>query len=292
MRYFLAVAEALSFRKAGDRLHVSHPALSKQIRDLECELGVSLLERNTVRVLLTPAGRQFQKDASDILARADKMRNRVRELSVSQNQLLIGWPGPFGEYFLPQILSAFRQLHPDVNIRILGKNPNEQIQALLAGKIDIAFAPTRVVQSCSSINHKLLIKSPLGVVLSKNHRLCRYKTLTSDQIRKETFWYLGPVNYRSIHLADIKKALHDVTLKPSQLKNAEELDSLLTFIISGNGITMLPRALVTLRTRQVCFRKLTDINDHNNFEFCAIWRKQPPSALLSDFLSFLKTRRR
>ena len=140
LRYFVAVAEDLSFSRAAERLLVAQPALSTQIAQLEAELGVLLLDRNRRSVRLTLAGQAFLQDARGLLRAADEAGERVRRVSRGEEgQLTIAFFSAPTMIFLPEIVRHFRSLHPGVSLRLLELTPERQLPALVQGVADLGF---------------------------------------------------------------------------------------------------------------------------------------------------------
>ena len=136
LRYFVAVAEELNFRRAADRLHVSHPALSQQIGDLESEIGLKFFERNSRRVELTEAGRAFLSGARRTLTAAKHAIIEAKEAAQGERgRLVIGTLGPITSPFLPQALARFREQHPMVEATALHMGNPLQTESLLEGLI-------------------------------------------------------------------------------------------------------------------------------------------------------------
>src|SRR5262245_60235793 len=124
LRYFVAVAEALSFRGAAERLRVAQPALSKQIRDLEDECGARLFDRNTSRVRMTDAGAVLLEEARQLLAQANRLPALVRDAAQGRRgRLIIGNIGSLTAGFLPASLAAFHAKFPDVDVTLIELRP-------------------------------------------------------------------------------------------------------------------------------------------------------------------------
>src|SRR6266436_2248333 len=136
LRYFVTVAEDLSFRRAAERLHLSHPTLSKQIGDLENELGLKLFDRNPRRVELTEVGRGFLVEAKRTLVSAQQAIAHAHEVATGERgRLSIGAITPVTYAFLNDALTRFRELFPLVEVTVLHMNNLAQIDALLNGSI-------------------------------------------------------------------------------------------------------------------------------------------------------------
>jgi len=134
LRYFVAVAEALSYRSAAESLRVAQPALSKQIKDLEADVGVRLLDRDTGGGTLTDAGVVFLEEARDILERVEMAASAAREAAAGKGgRLTIGSVGPISVSLLPAALAAFRQKFPRVEINLHDFTMPHQFTALRRG---------------------------------------------------------------------------------------------------------------------------------------------------------------
>lgn len=141
LRYFVAVAEALSFSEAARRLHVSQPPLSVQIKALEDELGSTLLERSRHHVALTPAGELFLDKARAALANLDQAREVVRQVASGEaGEIRVGFTAsvPMQDMF-PRAVHAFREAHRHAKLELVHMSTGQQLQQLENGEIDIAF---------------------------------------------------------------------------------------------------------------------------------------------------------
>src|SRR5262249_15536199 len=141
LRYFVAVAEELSFSRAAERLNIAQPPLSQQIKHLEAELGLQLLERSTRPLRLTEAGRFFQKQAADILAKMDEAVARTRPGGRGETGwLAIGYIGSAVNTLLPGVLRRLAVEHPKVDVTTIEMHHEEQATALAHGHIHVGLA--------------------------------------------------------------------------------------------------------------------------------------------------------
>ena len=175
LRYFIAIAEELSLRRAAHRLHVSQPALSRQISDLEDELGVELFTRNSRGVELTEAGRVFLIGGRRALAAAKQAAEQAREAAKGERgRLVIGSVGPATISFLPVVLSRFREQHPLVEITVLHLNNRAQVEGVLNGSIMLGIgyylSSTLEEDEQEQVSTRLLLRSPVVIVCPKNRR--------------------------------------------------------------------------------------------------------------------------
>lgn len=285
LRYFVAVAEKLSFRAAADALHVSHPALSKQIKDLEYELGVKLLERNTVNVWLTEAGSTLLADARDILSRVDMAVHAAR--ATAGNLLLLGSPGHFWASYLQDVLRVFRKSHPEADIRIVDRLPWEQVAALNKGEIQLGFVSKRDLTKAKSVESEFLLKSEFGVILCAEHPLASRTELTWEDIRNEDLFVFGK-GRPSRQMQDIRVMLPRVRFDKERLKCVERIESMMTLLAAGQGITILPEVFAREKTDLLRFVPLRGGGRKVHFEMWLMWRSRDASQTLKDFITLIR----
>jgi DNA-binding transcriptional LysR family regulator len=285
LRYFVAVAEKLSFRAAADVLHVSHPALSKQIKDLEHELGVKLLERNTVNVWLTESGRRLLDDARDILARVDVAVNATR--AATGDLLLLGSPGCFWASYLQDVLKILRRSHPGVDIRIVERLPWEQVAALNRGEIQLGFVSKRDLSKAKSVESEYLLKSEYGVILGVEHPLASRKELGWEDIRGENLFIFGK-GRRSRQMQDIRLMLPGARFDKERLKSVERIESMTTLLVSGQGISILPEVFAREMTGVLRYVPLRGGGPKVHFEMWLMWRSGDTSQTLKDFIALMR----
>jgi LysR family transcriptional regulator, benzoate and cis,cis-muconate-responsive activator of ben and cat genes len=139
LRYFVSVAETENVSRAALKLHISQPALSRQIRDLEEEIGVLLLERTAKSVCLTQAGRVFLPEARAVLQRADQAINKAKAVAGADTELRIGYSPTPTARLLPAILRAYQRAMPDVRVRLHDWRNDENLAGLRQGRLHLAF---------------------------------------------------------------------------------------------------------------------------------------------------------
>src|SRR5213592_3985790 len=178
LRYFVAVAGELNFTKAAERLHLAQPSLTRQIHNLEEEIGVLLLNRSKNHVDLTEEGRAFLIDAKRVLALAAESVQNVQCLSRGETgRLNIAYLSHFNFELLPKTLVAFRQACPQIALNLFDMTPAEQFHALEARKIDLGFvglrSPTapKDLQWESIARHKAVVVLPVKHSLAKKHQI-------------------------------------------------------------------------------------------------------------------------
>ena len=238
LRYFIAVAEEGSLLHAAERrLHTSQPSLSRQIRDLELELGVKLLERKARGIELTAAGRVFLDHARlafmQIEVGCEAARNTERPHK----------PG-FGLGFLPgqeviwlsEALRILREEAADVDVTITTKSSPELANALMQGEIDVALL--RRETRTAGLDFKFLVKEPLVAILPSRHRLARHKTIRPEDICREDF--ISTARAAPVLKTVIEEYAAKLGLKLKQIYDAETLSGGMSLVASTGGFTLLP----------------------------------------------------
>ena len=170
LRYFAAVAEELNVRQAGRRLHVSQPPLSRQIRDLEEELGTKLFDRRKKKMTLTAAGECFLREARQILAHVERAGQLALAASRGETgQLTVGFLSALGGLLLPPAIRSFRRSFPVVDVTVQEMSPPEQIVALLDRQIDLGIVGLPVIEVNPDLIFEPLRQVSLVVALPPGH---------------------------------------------------------------------------------------------------------------------------
>jgi LysR family hca operon transcriptional activator len=281
LRYFVAVAEEGSLTNAAERrLHTAQPSLSRQIRDLELEVGVSLLERGARGVTLTAAGRTFLDHARLALLQVDAASEAARRAAQPEKRpFTIGFLAGQELVWLPEALRILRGEQPDVEITLASQSSPELAGALMRGKVDVAFL--RREKDASGIAFKSLIREPLVAVLPADHRLATQKTVRVQDLAAET--YVSPTRVAPALKAVIENyaAKSGVVLKPAY--DAENTSSVISLVTSSSGVTLLPLYVKLMLPASVVIRPLH--GDVPTIELVLGYSRSNTSALLKRFLS-------
>lgn len=291
LRYFVAVAEELNFRRAAERLNVTRPALSKQIKDLEDEIGLKLLERDTVRVALTDAGKVFLGDAQTILDDVENAIARAREAQDGRRgQLRIGSVGQIASSFLPDALKAFRVNFPDVEVVFVEMTPPEQLEALAKDEIDLGFAYGRDTEKVPGMSSLLLVRSTFGVSMSKDHPLASRRSLRLDDLRDQAILCVGDEKH-STHRRDILAMFEETGAMPGSVRNILGFESLLTMVAADQGLSMLPEVLDLRASHGIVTLPLLGERAKVDFTMWAVWKTAGASLLVRNFVRLLERNR-
>lgn len=288
LRYFVAVADELNFRKAAERLHITRPALSKQIKDLEEEAGVKLLERDTVRVALTDAGSVFLAEARAVLADVERAVGLAREAQDGRRgQLRIGSVGQIAAGFLPEALKVFRTSYPDVEIVFMEMTPPEQLAALDKGEIHIGFVYGDAADEEERFGRLLLIRSPYGVSVSRDHAFARRESLAPAELAGRPMLCIADES-SSGHGETIRSILTKEGVTAGPMRPISGFDSLLTMIAADQGLSLLPVILDLSKSHGIITLPLGLSEGNGDFFMWAVWRKDGDSRLARNFIRILE----
>lgn len=257
LRYFVAVAEEKSFNKAAERLFISQPPLSRQIKQLEEEIGVTLIDRDNRPLKLTEAGEFFYDHAIQILAKSEKLKAMTMRKANSDNSISIGFVSSILYGILPKIIARFRTFYPNLEIKLQELNSWQQTQGLVDGKIDVGFG--RLLFEDASIRRVVLRQESLVVAVPINHTLIKegrtsvnLMDLTSESL------FLYPTSPRPSFIDYVLKLFEARNLKASNFTEVRELHIALGLVAAGEGLTIVPKTLEHLRNQEVSYLPFED----------------------------------
>lgn len=275
LRYFVAVADELSFTRAALRLHTAQPSLSQQIRNLEDEVGTPLFERTRRTVVLTDAGRVFLAEARLVLAQADRAVARARQVGMGRATLTIGFVPAAEVRIFPEILPRLRLSFPDVNVELRSLPTADQEEALLRGAIDVAFMRKPVASA--HLRSEVVLTEPLVVVLPSTHALAKLPSIAPEQLSGEPFISTNPQFSGQLYsVADAYCETHRIERKIAQVATNILLN--LNLVGMGLGYALLPAYVASLTSSAICTRPLT--GEPPRIDLLMVSRKEPlPAAL-------------
>jgi DNA-binding transcriptional LysR family regulator len=255
LEYFVAAAEELNFTHAAERLHVSQPPFSKQIHDLEGELGLELFSRRRKGVVLTPAGKSFLVDARRILEDCDTSIRKAQRISRGEiGELAVGYISALTHDFLSKALQVWRQTTPGIVIDCIEMDTVSQERALLEGRISVGILVPSNRPVLELLKVRLLIKYPMSLALPKSHPLANKPRIPLSLLKEEPFIGLNRMypNYGDWLLKVCRRA----GFKPRIVKEADGAASALTFVAAGFGIAAVSEPLQKIPAKDVIFRDL------------------------------------
>jgi LysR family transcriptional regulator, hca operon transcriptional activator len=283
LRYFVAVAEAGSLTVAAKgKLHTSQPSISRQIRDLEEEVGAQLLTRSARGIELTPAGRAFLERARSVLSQVEAAGEAARRVAHPGKPCFsMGFLTGHELTWMPEAMQILRHELPNIDVIISSQYSPLLADGLSKGKIDAAFL--RREKGAPDLAFRLLVKEPLVVILPTNHRLAALKAITPQDLAGETFVTVSDT-------APVLRGVIDNYLKRSGVKitAAHEADHVtmgMSLIASTRGVGLLPAYAQNFLPRSITSRPLK--GDAPAVELVLGYKKSNESPILKLLLSKL-----
>jgi DNA-binding transcriptional LysR family regulator len=285
LRYFVAVAEALSFTKAAANLRLAQPSLTRQVRNLEEEIGVRLLDRANKRVTLTDNGRQFLYAAGKVLALCAESVAAVQRLDRGESaQLDIGYVANIHYGLLPATLGAFRKLRPRVALNLFDLSSAEQFQALESRKIDLGFVGVRPERPSADLHSECVAHDTMLVALPVRHPLARKAKVKLADLAPLFFIGMSAKTHpgaREWLLATCESAGFTGNI----LQEADAEPTAIKFVADGLGVSFMPEQVTSLPHEGVVFRPLSPPLRR---ESTIAWRGDNSSQPLQDYIRIVK----
>ena len=255
LRYFVSVADELSFTAAATRLRVAQPSLSQQVRDLEREVGTALLVRTSRKVELTAAGGAFLEQARAILAQAGQAAEQARAIGLGLvGSLSIGLTGSVLLGPLGPLVAAFGARFPRVAVRLHEMSPHEQQAALHARRTDISFLRRPVEDP--ELTDELAWPETVAVALPEQHPLAARRSIPLSLLREESFVFLRLEDSRfAQHLRD---CCVEAGFMPRISQQVVEAYSLTSLVAAGLGVALVPDCVRALSRPGVIYRPLQE----------------------------------
>lgn len=284
LRYFQAVAEERHFGRAAERLHMAQPPLSQQIRQLEAELGVTLLDRNTRKVELTPAGAAYLERVRRILADVDDAAEQAGRVAAGiEGRLVVGCVGSATYSLLPAFARALRETLPGVDLVVRGEMlVPDQVAALVAGRIDLALLRPPVEEPGLEVTP--LRSDRLIVALPEGHRLAERKRLRVRDLREEDL-VVHASRGRSVMHGAVEVLCREAGFVPRIRHEVVETSTLVTLVAAGLGAAVVPEPVSQLGVPGVTYRPLSGRGAH--VELAAAVRAGDPSRAVTRALDLL-----
>ncbi|MGY4432210.1 DNA-binding transcriptional LysR family regulator [Bradyrhizobium sp. F1.13.1] len=283
LRYFVAVAEELSFTRAAKRLGISQPPLSAQVRQLEKELGSQLLRRRARGVELTSAGKLLLEEARLILKQIETAKTSVRRRARAETgQLIVGSAG--ATYFhplIPEIIREYGKRFPDIVLMPTASNTALLIARLRTGNVDIAFVRPPISDTSGLVLQPLVSEDSV-VVLPKSHKLAGLASVALAELAREVFVMyprgLNPENYDAI-IAACRAA----GFNPALGQEAPQIVAVIPLVAAGLGISIVPRSTTRILSDEVRYVPIK--GQAPPAEIRLAYRRQDASQAAKDFVA-------
>ncbi|WP_067844291.1 LysR family transcriptional regulator [Amphibacillus sediminis] len=241
LKYFIEVAEREHVSEAAVHLHVAQSAISRQIANLENELGVQLFEREGRNVKLLPIGKIFLAHAKEAMKAIDYAKKQMDEyIDPERGSIKIGFPTSLASSLLPHLLAEFKAAYPNIHFQLRQGAYNFLIDAIKDRELDIAFIGP-VITDDPHINGDILFYEKMYLLTPNNHRLSKRKSVYLTELKDEDF-VLFPSGYIFEKL--VLDACHSVGFQPHVTTEGEDLDAIKGLVAAGIGITLLPESAI------------------------------------------------
>jgi DNA-binding transcriptional LysR family regulator len=293
LRYFLAVADELHFGRAAERLGMSQPPLSQQIRQLEALVSARLFTRTNRRVTLTDAGKLFLVEAQDILTRVDHaidLAQRAQRGEVGELRIGFTRSTPLSGH-IPRAIFAFREAAPSVQLQLQEMNSLQQIDALLDRRLQMGIVRGNVLPE--TLVSKRLFRDPLVAVLREDHpvmaKLGKNRRLRTEWLAQESFVLFGRSAGAGIH-DHVITLCRNAGFTPRVVQDAHEASTIVGLVAAGLGVSILPASCEHIGVIGVAYVPLTDPAAMS--EIHVVHRRDERSPLVAKFVRLLLTRMR
>jgi LysR family transcriptional regulator, benzoate and cis,cis-muconate-responsive activator of ben and cat genes len=284
LRYFVTLANERNYTRAADRLHIAQPPLSRQIQQLEGEIGAELIDRSSRPLRLTEPGRLFYEQAVQVLARVEEMRTMMkRALKIEKRQFVIGFVGSVLYGHLPELIREFRRAAPEVELHLVELVSLEQIGALKEGRIDVGFG--RVRFDDDEVRRIILREEPLMAALPIDHPLEKQSGPVSLEQLADERLILYPRAPRPGYADQVIALFHDRGLEPRIAHEARELQIAVGLVAAEEGVCIVPVSVQKSRVEGVRYKRLVEPATSPIIMSYRLGDRMPELALMADIIA-------
>ena len=281
LRYFIAVAEELHFRRAAARLHISQPPLSQQIARLEEELGCRLLNRTRRRVELTAAGEAFLRDARAVLEELDVAVATARRIESGQAGLLrVNFVGSALLSIVPGIIQRFRRGRPNVEIELRERSTLDQLRVLAGGLVDVGLVRPPI-EADESLTAEVVMRERTVAAIPSDHPLAQRSRISLRTLAAEPLVLFPREQAPGFHDL-LTGRLAASGRSPHVVQYAPEMTTIIGLVAAGIGLSPVPASVARLGLEGVTYRPLTGAPDT---ELLAVTRTGDDSPLVAAFIA-------
>jgi DNA-binding transcriptional LysR family regulator len=283
-RYFVAVAEELNFRRAAGRLHLAQPSLSAQIRLLEEDVGVQLLDRDSHKVELTPAGRSFLEGCRRLLRDADDCGRTARRVARGESvPLSLGFVPSLAHGFLPRVLRLFRQRFPDLQLFLTEMDSTAQVEQIAANRIDLGLIGLGLPKDIPDLDVVVVAEERLVAALPQDHLLVRRprKSIPLKALANEHF-LLGSRLNAPVFNPWIIVLCQQAGFQPHVVQESGQPITVLNYVAAGLGVTIVPEQFSRLVSAGVRFIPLA--RPTPTYRYCAARMRNNHNPVVEHFI--------
>jgi len=291
LRYFIAVAESLSFRRAAERLHVAQPALSRQIRDLENDMGVKLLSRNTGGTTLTEAGAVLLEEARDILERVEMAEEMTQNAAAGrEGRLIIAGFGSLTAGLLSKTLLQFRKEFPKVEVSLYDTGLRDLLTELRTGSVHLGFSFDSGKPSPNEFVYTKVVESTAMIAMSPDHPMAAKQSLRLEDLVNEQFLCVGEAGIHDLHRRVTRGILDSRKIPHNPIKLVGGVDLLMALVASDYGIAIIFPPFAN-EYQHILAKPIENEGADLTLELFAVWRANAHAKLASNFVDILKNQK-
>ncbi|GLR19098.1 LysR family transcriptional regulator [Portibacter lacus] len=285
LRYFLAVAEDLHFRKAAERLFISQPGLSKQIKEMEVGMGVKLFDRHNRKVELTQAGEFLKVELKNYFSGLEHIIEHAKLLNDGLlGDLKIGYVGSAMQKIIPDLLLAFRKHHPKVLFNLEEIDNQGQIDRLFSHDIDIGFV--RLEKIPRGLKSIPVLNETFSLVLPKDHPINDENFVNLAQLKDASF-ILFNEKYSPSYFENVMQIFEDNHFTPNVTHNTIHASSIYKLVENNFGLSIVPQSLKPSFVEGVKFIDLENIPQRTVLS--AVWNLNNRNPILKNFLEKIES---
>lgn len=284
IRYFLAVAELLHFRKAAEKLFISQPGLSRQIKEMEDNIGIKLFDRHNRQVKLTHTGLYLKEELSKNLKSLDAILHHAKLLEDGKDgKLNFGYVGSAMQKIIPELLLKFTEDHPNILFSLKEMDNGKQIEGLLSQHIDIGFV--RLERIPRGLESHPVLKEPFCLVLPKHHTIDASNFKNLSQFKEEHFILFDP-EYSASYYKKVMEIFDASGFSPIVSHNTIHAGSIYKLVENNFGVSIVPQSLINENNSKTKFIELHKIKQRTTLS--AIWNKDNRNPILKNILSLIR----
>tara|TARA_R110001592_G_scaffold3391_5_gene19079 strand:+ start:10475 stop:11353 length:879 start_codon:yes stop_codon:yes gene_type:complete len=283
IKCFLAVAEDLHFRKAAERLFISQPGLSRQIKQMEEKLGIVLFERHNRKVILTRAGEYLKKELTINLKNIEHTFNHAKLLNDGKRgDLKFGYVGSAMQEIIPSLLVKFKNEYPNIVFSLKEMDNHKQIEGLLSYDLDLGFV--RLDRVPKGLTLKPILKESFCLVLPKEHLIDERNFKSLRQFKKESFILFDP-KYSSSYFEKVMQIFDDSGFSPVISHNTIHAGSIYKLVENDFGISIVPKSLIEKSNKKIKFIELNKIKQKTTLS--VVWNTNNRNPILKEIVKLL-----
>jgi DNA-binding transcriptional LysR family regulator len=284
LHYFKAVAEELNFRKAADRLFISQPGLSRQIRQLEEELSVTLFDRDQRNVSLTAAGSYLKAEVDFLLNHLEAIKGQLNQIQAGKiGELRIGFLGSASNQIIPRLMSKLNAYQPLVNVNLEELSNSLQVEMVQKDKLDLGFVRLNSVPD--ELEMKTIARDSFSLVVPTSHPITASDFISMNQFKEESF-VLFSSDYSNFYYDQIIGICRDAGFSPKIQHKSVHALTIFKLVESGLGVAIVPTSIQEGYEINVRFMEIPHISQFT--ELVVIWKTENRNPVLKQVLDLIQ----